>query len=258
MWPKDEAGIRAARSNDGAGSPAMCRLFVFDQRYVAYRHRQPHCGISAGMRHEACSNLRTAASRRIGTFTRCSPDAEGDAEDELVGKLIVRLRRIVLAAGRRAESNCIGLPIRGKTASGQQTSPAAHGRTSHPPFGTMVRRNRRNASVVVRINDHGPFVRGRVIDVTPAAASSRVFGLAPLHWRAKLTGLRPGASTGGLQLRLPDRTQSWFCDHCIVGDPDAARDQQDGGRPPMFIIMRWRWSFRPGRSISGLHRGGGG
>lgn len=40
------------------------------------------------------------------------------------------------------------------------------------PFGTMVRvTNKRNGrSVVVRIDDRGPFVRGRIIDLTPAAA----------------------------------------------------------------------------------------
>jgi len=45
------------------------------------------------------------------------------------------------------------------------------------PFGTMVRvTNERNGrSVVVRINDRGPFVRGRVIDVTPAAARALGF-----------------------------------------------------------------------------------
>ena len=51
------------------------------------------------------------------------------------------------------------------------------------PFGTIVRViNRQNGrSVVVRINDRGPFVRGRVIDVTPAAARVLVFsGLAPV------------------------------------------------------------------------------
>ena len=49
------------------------------------------------------------------------------------------------------------------------------------PFGTLVRiTHRRNGhSVVVRINDRGPFVRGRVIDVTPAAARALGFsGLA--------------------------------------------------------------------------------
>jgi rare lipoprotein A len=40
------------------------------------------------------------------------------------------------------------------------------------PFGTMVRvTNRSNGrSVTVRINDRGPFVKGRIIDLTPAAA----------------------------------------------------------------------------------------
>jgi rare lipoprotein A len=34
---------------------------------------------------------------------------------------------------------------------------------------------------MVRINDRGPFVRGRVIDLTPAAASQLGFsGLAPV------------------------------------------------------------------------------
>lgn len=40
------------------------------------------------------------------------------------------------------------------------------------PFGTLVRvKNLRNNHVVdVRINDRGPFVRGRIIDVSKAAA----------------------------------------------------------------------------------------
>jgi len=48
-------------------------------------------------------------------------------------------------------------------------------------FGSKVRvTNRKNGrSVVVTINDRGPFVRGRVIDVTPAAAHELGFsGLA--------------------------------------------------------------------------------
>src|SRR5271170_3823711 len=70
----------------------------------------------------------------------------------------------------------------GRTGSGERTSPsaltAAH-RTL--PFGTMVRvtNNHTGRSVVVRINDRGPFVRGRVIDLTPAGAHALGFsGLA--------------------------------------------------------------------------------
>ena len=69
-----------------------------------------------------------------------------------------------------------------RTASGERAKPsgftAAH-RTL--PFGTRVRvTNKGNGrSVVVRINDRGPFVRGRVIDLTPAAAHALGFnGLA--------------------------------------------------------------------------------
>ena len=71
-----------------------------------------------------------------------------------------------------------------RTASGQRMNPgaltAAH-RTL--PFGTMVRvTNRRNGRmVVVRINDRGPYGRGRVIDLTPAAADRLGFsGLTPV------------------------------------------------------------------------------
>ena len=51
------------------------------------------------------------------------------------------------------------------------------------PFGTRVTVvNRRNGrSAVVRINDRGPFVRGRVIDLSPAAARALgVDGLVPV------------------------------------------------------------------------------
>ena len=51
------------------------------------------------------------------------------------------------------------------------------------PFGSKVRvTNKRNGrSVVVTITDRGPFVRGRVIDLTPAGAHALGFsGLAPV------------------------------------------------------------------------------
>ena len=48
------------------------------------------------------------------------------------------------------------------------------------PFGTVVRViNRQNGQIaLVRINDRGPFVRGRVIDLSPAAG--RALGLSGL------------------------------------------------------------------------------
>ena len=72
----------------------------------------------------------------------------------------------------------------GRTANGERASSggltAAH---RSLPFGTLVKvTNRRSQrSVIVRVNDRGPFVRGRVIDLTPAAAHAIGFsGLAPV------------------------------------------------------------------------------
>jgi rare lipoprotein A len=65
------------------------------------------------------------------------------------------------------------------TANGEHFKPlgltAAH---KHLPFGTMLRvTNLRNGKwVIVRINDRGPFIRGRILDLSLGAA--RVIGLA--------------------------------------------------------------------------------
>ena len=60
-----------------------------------------------------------------------------------------------------------------RTATGAKLDPGALTAAHRSlPFGTRVRvTNPRNGrSVVVTINDRGPFVRGRIIDLTPAAA----------------------------------------------------------------------------------------
>ncbi|MEA2874199.1 MAG: rare lipoprotein [Hyphomicrobiales bacterium] len=71
-----------------------------------------------------------------------------------------------------------------RTASGERVNSGAL-TAAHKtlPFGTMVRvtNSRTHKSVVVRINDRGPFVRGRVIDLTPAGAHAiGMSGLAPV------------------------------------------------------------------------------
>ncbi len=72
----------------------------------------------------------------------------------------------------------------GRAASGERVhSSALTAAHRSLPFGTMVRvtNRRNNKSVVVRINDRGPFVRGRVIDLTPAGARAiGMSGLAPV------------------------------------------------------------------------------
>ena len=91
---------------------------------------------------------------------------------------------VAMPVAASAQSGIASIYSGGRTANGEQARAsgltAAH-RTL--PFGTMVRVTNQHSgrSVVVRINDRGPFIRGRVIDVTPAAAHMLGFsGLAPV------------------------------------------------------------------------------
>jgi rare lipoprotein A len=88
---------------------------------------------------------------------------------------------IVLFIGRiqsNAEENSArGLAshygYRSKTANGEMMDPSAM-TAAHKtlPFGTRVRVTdvSTHRSVIVRINDRGPFIKGRIIDVSTAAA----------------------------------------------------------------------------------------
>ena len=90
-------------------------------------------------------------------------------------------------AGRSAGSGIASYYWQGQqTASGARFNPSAMTAAHRSlPFGTKVRvTNRRNGrSVVVTINDRGPFIRGRVIDISRGAAQvigMTGAGLAPV------------------------------------------------------------------------------
>ena len=79
-----------------------------------------------------------------------------------------------------------------KTANGEYAHASALTATHRTlPFGTMVMvtNTQTDRSVVVRINDRGPYIRGRVIDLTPAGA--RAIGSSGLA-QVKLTVLSVG------------------------------------------------------------------
>ena len=90
-----------------------------------------------------------------------------------------------LAASAHAQSGIASVYSGERTANGEYAHAgrltAAH---RSLPFGTLVRvtHKRTGRSVVVRINDRGPFVGGQIIDLTPAAARAIGFnGLAPVE-----------------------------------------------------------------------------
>jgi rare lipoprotein A len=86
------------------------------------------------------------------------------------------LAALGLSTGAEAGSQCgkaSWYKMGSRTANGEKMNANALAAAHRSlPFGTRVRvDNLRNGrSVVVRINDRGPFVRGRVIDVTRGAA----------------------------------------------------------------------------------------
>ena len=94
--------------------------------------------------------------------------------------LLLFLLLVACAPARRSRhceeglASWYGEPFHGRVTSSGETYdmhkfPAAH---RDLPFGTIVRvRNRRNGKTVdVKINDRGPWVRGRIIDLSYAAA----------------------------------------------------------------------------------------
>ena len=88
------------------------------------------------------------------------------------------------AAGQSGVASVYSTESGSRTASGARLNPGALTAAHRSfPFGSRVRvTNRSNGrSVVVTVNDRGPFVRGRIIDVTPAGAQALGFsGLAPV------------------------------------------------------------------------------
>jgi rare lipoprotein A len=83
---------------------------------------------------------------------------------------------IVVAFAGAASAQCGSASwyaLHSKTASGERMNPSAMTAAHRTlPFGTKLKvTNQRNGkTVVVRINDRGPFIRGRVIDLSKAAA----------------------------------------------------------------------------------------
>ncbi len=108
----------------------------------------------------------------------------GNSLTKLVLASTLVISTIAMPVAASAQTGIASIYSGGLTANGE-TARASGLTAAHRtlPFGTMVRitNQRSGRSVVVRINDRGPFIRGRVIDVTPAAAHVLGFsGLAPV------------------------------------------------------------------------------
>jgi rare lipoprotein A len=97
---------------------------------------------------------------------------------------VISLAWVATASAETGVASVYSTESGSQTASGARLNPdaltAAH---RSLPFGSRVRvTNHSNGhSAVVTINDRGPFVRGRIIDLTPTAAHALgMSGLAPV------------------------------------------------------------------------------
>ncbi len=113
-----------------------------------------------------------------------SKPAPGPAPRGAALALLASMLLTVLLAGLSApafaqcgSASWYSLP-RNKTANGERMNPAAMTAAHRSlPFNTKIRvTNQRNGkSVIVRINDRGPFAKGRVLDLSKAAAHALGF-----------------------------------------------------------------------------------
>lgn len=94
---------------------------------------------------------------------------------------LITATAIFLMASSGAQAQCgraSWYALTSKTASGERMNPAGMTAAHRSlPFGTKIKvSNPKNGrSVVVRINDRGPFIRGRILDLSKGAASKLGF-----------------------------------------------------------------------------------
>jgi rare lipoprotein A len=135
------------------------RVDSFDERFGAAIGSPDTAPSEGGVRNEPENTARRPSMALRNKAT---------GQSAIEGRLFVSSGIASVYSGQRTASGELMRP---------DTMTAAH-RTL--PFGTQVTvlNHRNGQSVVVRINDRGPFVRGRVIDLSPAAA--RALGIAGL------------------------------------------------------------------------------
>jgi len=127
--------------------------------------------------HSTKEGLKTASSARRSGRARTATHRKVRVTNRRNGRALVATNNPSLAA-QSGVASIYSTKEGLKTASGARLSDhaltAAH---RSLPFGSKVRvTNRGNGrTIVVTINDRGPFVRGRIIDLTPAGARALGF-----------------------------------------------------------------------------------
>ena len=158
---------------------------------------------------EPCSSAKAVHDMRCPNYTGFKPRVGGGAapaaaSDDAPGLAVPERPSLGLRGGRdlqRGVASWYGPGFHGRlTANGERFDmnelTAAH---KTLPFGTrvLVHNPRTGKEVVVRINDRGPFIKGRVIDLSKAAA--KALGMKGRgHDAVVLREVRPARAGGEL------------------------------------------------------------
>ena len=148
------------------------------------------------------------------------------------------------------------------TANGETQGAAAALTAAHPtlPFGTqvLVTNLETGRSVVVRINDRGPHDRGRIIDLSAAAAKAldmRQDGVAHVRLEIYRPGgatATPAVATTDAACLLPHTTGSWRSDLEASGPTFAVSLQAKRSNPPPTPVRDLAGDCFGSRAMTGL------
>ncbi len=152
-------------------------------------HKQAKIDLPEKKQHEAKTEAPAQKPQQQQQAAVTPPETKSPALEK---KPEIAVRKVEIEKSYRVSSTQSGMASYygsesgSQTASGQRFNPSAM-TVAHRslPFGTKVRvTNKRNGkSVIVTINDRGPFIRGRIIDLSTAAAGiigMRSSGVAPV------------------------------------------------------------------------------
>jgi rare lipoprotein A len=138
---------------------------------------------------------QTSHSARIGDTTARGYTRRG-ARDLLASSNLSQKDHSA-ETGRSSENSGIASVYSGQHTASGETMKTGEMTAAHRtlPFGTKVTvvNHNNGRSAVVRINDRGPFIRGRVIDLSPAAGLALgIDGFTTVSLSTKLKAHRPG------------------------------------------------------------------
>jgi len=138
-------------------------------QHQAYHHHHNHHVARANSNHRAASTSEAASSSNSASSNSASSNSSSSNSS---------WRDTNATAGRSFSgvASFYGNESGSQTASGQRFDQNAMTCAHRSlPFGTKLRVSTGQRSVVVTVNDRGPFIRGRVLDLSKGAA--RVLGM---------------------------------------------------------------------------------